>query len=273
MAWPAAIELRGASATMRRVTAVEAIPALRDNYIWVLRERSGRAAVVDPGEAAPVERFLETNELKLSAILVTHHHADHTGGIDALARHRDVPVFGPADDGIAGLTSPLEADARFEVPGVDVEFETFIVPGHTRGQAAYYGGDCVFTGDTLFSAGCGRLFEGTPDEMWQSLCRLRELPDHTRIYCGHEYTLKNLEFAKKVEPDNAAIDERSAYARQQADAGRPTLPSTVGDEKRFNPFLRADRATIRDGVERLSGQSQDDPAAVFAALRVLKDHF
>jgi hydroxyacylglutathione hydrolase len=255
------------------VIAVQAIPALRDNYIWLLQGESDRVAVVDPGESEPVEQFLQAHGLTLSAILITHHHADHTGGIGALTRRWRAPVFGPKNDGIAGLTEPLKPDAIFELPGSGLEFKALAVPGHTRGQAAYYGNGCVFTGDTLFSAGCGRLFEGTPDEMWGSLCRLRDLPNDTRVYCGHEYTLKNLQFAASVEPDNRAIDDRLDFARQQVAAARPTLPSTIGEEKTFNPFLRADRATIRNGVEQRSGQNQDDPVAVFAALRALKDHF
>ncbi|HET7570444.1 MAG TPA: hydroxyacylglutathione hydrolase [Gammaproteobacteria bacterium] len=250
-----------------------AIPALRDNYIWLLRGDSARVAVVDPGEAQPVADRLAAESLELAAILVTHHHWDHTGGIAELRARRDIPVFGPAADGIAGLTEPLDDHDRFEVPGVGCTLEALATPGHTRGQIAYYGADAVFTGDTLFSAGCGRLFEGTAEQMWASLTRLRALPPETRVYCGHEYTQRNLQFAAAVEPDNDAVARRQRWADDRRAAGEPTLPSTIGEEAEFNPFLRADREAVRNSAERHCGQTLNDPAAVFAALRSWKDNF
>ncbi|HET7371195.1 MAG TPA: hydroxyacylglutathione hydrolase [Gammaproteobacteria bacterium] len=252
---------------------VTAIPALRDNYIWLLKGETERVAIVDPGEAEPVLARLQADQLELAAILVTHHHSDHTDGIRALRAHRDVPVFGPAADGIGGVTEALDADAPFEVPGLDITFQALATPGHTRGQAAYFGEGAVFTGDTLFSAGCGRLFEGTAEQMWTSLARLRALPPETRVYCGHEYTQSNLRFAAEVEPDNQSIEERQAWASERRAAGQPTLPSTIGDEIEFNPFLRADRDSVRAGAEKNMGESLNDPVAVFAALRTWKDNY
>lgn len=253
--------------------AVTAIPALRDNYIWLLKGETERVAVVDPGEAEPVLARLKADNLELAAILVTHHHYDHTDGIPALRAHRDVPVFGPAADTIAGVTEALDADASFEVPGIDVTFQALATPGHTRGQAAYFGGGMAFTGDTLFSAGCGRLFEGSAGQMWASLGRLRALPPETRVYCGHEYTQSNLRFAAEVEPDNQSIAQRQAWAAKRLAAGQPTLPSTIGDEIEFNPFLRADRDSVRVAAEKNMGESLHDPVAVFAALRTWKDNY
>ncbi|HET6724764.1 MAG TPA: hydroxyacylglutathione hydrolase [Gammaproteobacteria bacterium] len=253
--------------------AVTAIPALRDNYIWLLKGETECVAVVDPGEAAPVNARLADDDLELAAILVTHHHWDHSDGIPGLSARWDVPVFGPAADGIKGVTSPLDAGTTFEVPGVGCTFQALPTPGHTRGQAAYYGEGMVFTGDTLFSGGCGRLFEGTAGQMWESLCRLRQLPPETRVYCGHEYTQGNLRFAAEVEPGNEAIKKRQSWANDRRAAGSPTLPSTIGDEMTFNPFLRADHDSVRAAAERAAGAKLNDPVAVFAALRSWKDNF
>lgn len=229
--------------------------------------------MIDPGEAEPVLARLQADRLALSAILVTHHHADHTGGIQELRSRWDVPVFGPAADNIAGVTAPLADDETFDVPGIGLSLQALATPGHTRGQAAYYAEGMVFTGDTLFSAGCGRLFEGSADQMWRSLDRLRGLPGDTRVYCGHEYTQKNLRFAAQVEPNNKAIEERRAWADKRLAAGEPTLPSTIGDELEFNPFLRPDHDEVRVGVARKTGSRLKDPVAVFAALRDWKDHY
>lgn len=252
---------------------VTAIPALRDNYIWLIQDDSDQAVVVDPGEADPVIRHLSNQRLALSAILVTHHHFDHTGGISALTRRWPAPVIGPAADNISAVDTPLEADAKFNVPGIERQFTALSTPGHTIGQVAYCGEGHAFTGDTLFSGGCGRLFEGTAEQMWQSLCRLRDLPPTTRVYCGHEYTQRNLRFAATVEPNNAAIAERLDWADRCRSNGRPTLPSTIGDEILFNPFLRADESSVRASAERRAGAPLTKPAEVFATIRAWKDNF
>lgn len=249
------------------------IPALRDNYVWLLKGEGDRAVVVDPGEAQPVLDRLETEGLTLAAILVTHHHWDHTRGIAALAARFEVPVYGPAADEIDAVTVPLRDGDRIALAEIGWELEVLSVPGHTRGQAAYYGGGAVFTGDTLFSAGCGRLFEGTAAQMWASLERLRALPARTRMYCGHEYTQANLRFAAEVEPDNPAVVRRRAWVDAERAAGRPTLPSTMGEELEFNPFLRADVDSVRQAAERKTGRSLPTPVAVFAALREWKDNY
>lgn len=249
------------------------IPALRDNYVWLLRGDGKQAAVIDPGDARPVFDRLEAEGLTLAAILVTHHHWDHTRGIGALTARFEVPVYGPAADNIEAVTAPLDDGDRIALPALGWELEVLSVPGHTRGQAAYYGGGAVFTGDTLFSAGCGRLFEGTAEQMWASLQRLRALPPETHVYCGHEYTQANLRFAAEVEPNNPAIARRRAWADAERAAGRPTLPSTIGEELEFNPFLRADCDSVRRAAERKTGHSLPSPVAVFAALREWKDNY
>src|SRR5215468_3584868 len=172
---------------------IHAVPAFKDNYLWVLAE--GRhAAVVDPGDSAPIERFLADHDLRLDAILATHHHGDHVGGLQALASHWKCPVFGPAGENIAGIETRLVEGDRIRVPGIDIELDVLDVPGHTAGHIAYVdvAKEFAFVGDTLFACGCGRLFEGTPEQMARSLGKLSKLPERTRVYCAHEYTLANI---------------------------------------------------------------------------------
>jgi hydroxyacylglutathione hydrolase len=263
--------------------AITPIPAFTDNYFWLL-ERDGRAAVVDPGDAAPVMQALERRGLTLEAILVTHHHADHVGGLAALTARHDVPVHGPAAEAaaIGGLTHLLREGDRVRLDALALDFEVWEVPGHTLGHVAYVANDprqkhsgagFVLCGDTLFSAGCGRLFEGTPEQMHRSLSRLAALPDATRVYCTHEYTLANLAFAAAVEPQSAAVREETARVRALRAAGAPSLPSTLGRERRINPFLRAADPAVADAARRHSGQDLATPLAAFAALRRWKDGF
>jgi hydroxyacylglutathione hydrolase len=248
---------------------VFAVPAFSDNYIWFLCD-GARATVVDPGDAAPVTRTLHERGLELAAIVITHHHPDHTGGLAALRAQFDVPAFGPATESIGSLTHPLADGARVEFAGAS--FDALLTPGHTRGQIAYFGAGLVLTGDTLFSAGCGRLFEGTPAQMHDSLMRLAALPHDTRVLCGHEYTLANLAFAAAVEPDNDDVARRAGQCRELRTRGEPTLPSTIGLERRINPFLRcAEPAVI--AAARAHGATADDPVSVFAAIRRWKDGF
>src|SRR5438477_4209354 len=200
------------------------ISAFKDNYVWTLRNER-HAAVVDPGEARPVLAYLAREKLELAAILATHHHADHVGGIADLRARFEVPVYGPKHEPIPTLTRPVAEGDTVEVPRLGVKFSVLDIPGHTRAHIAYYGAGALFCGDTLFACGCGRLFEGTADQMYASLGKLAALPDDTKVYCGHEYTLANIGFAKAVEPGNRALGEREARDRKLRDAGRPTLPS------------------------------------------------
>jgi len=248
------------------------IPAFTDNYFWLL-QRGGEAVVVDPGDAAPVERALAARGVRLAAILVTHHHLDHIGGLAPLTARHEVPVYGPAAEAgaIRHLTQPLREGDRIEVLGT--RLTVWEVPGHTLGHIAYVAEGFVLCGDTLFSAGCGRLFEGTAAQLQASLARLAALPPDTRVYCTHEYTLANLAFAAAVEPDEAAIREEIARVRALRAQGLPSLPSTIGHERRLNPFLRTAAPAVAAAARRQSGQPLSGDLAIFAALRRWKDGF
>ena len=254
---------------------VRPIPAFRDNYIWMICGGADPrvAAVVDPGDAAPVLAALERSGLKLAAILATHHHADHVGGVAALRAATGARAFGPARERMPAGVRPLAAGECAQVPELGLEFTVLDVPGHTAGHIAYAGHGTVFPGDTLFSAGCGRLFEGTPEQMLGSLDRLAALAGETRIYCGHEYTEDNLRFAMTVEPANSAIMDYVKRAAGDRAAGRPTLPSTIELEKRVIPFLRCRHEDVKSAAERRAGRVLSTPVAVFAEIRSWKDVF
>jgi hydroxyacylglutathione hydrolase len=231
------------------MTAYNVIPvrAFNDNYVWTLRD-SSHAVVVDPGDAKPVIEYLDREGLTLAAILNTHHHADHVGGNAALLARWKVPVYGPRDERIAEVTQRVGDGDRVRLPHFDAELDVIEIPGHTRSHIAFAGDGLLFCGDTLFAAGCGRLFEGTPAQMHASLGRLAELPDATRVYCGHEYTLANIRFAKAVEPDNRTLIDFETRAAEQRSRNEPTLPTDIG-------------AALRDPVE------------VLAAIREWKNNF
>lgn len=242
------------------------VPAFEDNYIWLIHD--GRHAVaVDPGDAGPVFATLEQHRLQLGAILITHHHGDHVDGIAALLGHSQVPVFGPSRERIAGITHPVNEGDTVNLPDVPLSLKVLDVPGHTAGHVAYYGGNSLFCGDTLFACGCGRLFEGTPAQMYASLQKFARLPDATSVYCAHEYTLAGIRFAKLVEPGNTALLEREARDQAAAALRHPTLPSTLHLEKLTNPFLRCGEPEVINSASHFAGKNLSSPVEVFAALR------
>lgn len=248
------------------------LPAFRDNYIWLLRGGAS-AAVVDPGDAAPVLDHLALHGLSLVAILVTHHHGDHVGGNRELLQQFDVPVYGPRHEPIPGLTHPVEDGSTVRIPALGLDFRVLDVPGHTRGHVAYYGANRLFCGDTLFSCGCGRLFEGTAEQMHRSLQKLAALPADTQVYCAHEYTLSNIRFAKAVEPENPDLLAREREVLALLGQGQPTLPSSIGLERRTNPFLRVDQPAARGSAEAHAGHPLGTEIEVFAVLREWKNGF
>ena len=252
---------------------VLAVPAFNDNYLWLIHD--GRHAVaVDPGDAAPVLAALTANQLTLSAILLTHHHADHVGGVATLLQHCAVPVYGPRNEVIAQVSNPLGEGDIVSLTAPALSLSVLDVPGHTRGHIAYFAAqhDWLFCGDTLFAGGCGRLFEGTPQQMHHSLQKLAALPSQTQVYCAHEYTLANLRFAAHVEPDNRALQARIATEQAKRDAGQSTVPSTIALERATNPFLRVHETTIIENL-RQAGKltSASNQVDAFAALREWKN--
>ncbi|MEF8729792.1 MAG: hydroxyacylglutathione hydrolase [Accumulibacter sp.] len=247
------------------------IPAFKDNYIWLLR-KGAAATVVDPGDARPVLEVLERERLTLASILVTHHHADHQGGVAELLAHHRAEVFGPAAEAIGGINRPLRGGETIQPAGCDSSFAVLAVPGHTLGHLAYYGAGCLFCGDTLFAGGCGRLFEGTAVQMAASLASLAALPDETVVYCAHEYTQANLCFALAVEPGNRYLQVRAAEVTAARASGQATVPSTIACEKASNPFLRCAEPEVVAAAQR-HGAAAADAVAVFAALREWKNGF
>jgi hydroxyacylglutathione hydrolase len=250
------------------------IPLLRDNYAYlIVCEKSNEAAVVDPSEAEPVLRRVEREKIALKAILNTHHHRDHTGGNPGLLDRMTLEVYGHGiDQGrIPGLTHPL--DEGDEVMIGKVRARVLFIPGHTKGHIAYLFDNKLFCGDTLFVAGCGRLFEGTAAEMHSSLSRLKELPTDTLVYCGHEYTEKNLQFALTLEPNNKSLAEKMQRVRSLRAKGISTVPSTMAEERETNPFLRSDSQEIQENLRKDFPNLTLDPVSVFAKVRELKDQF
>ena len=284
------------------------IPAFKDNYIWLLT-RGDEAAIVDPGDAEPVIRALEQQQLRLAAILATHHHADHVGGLVALKQRYSATAYGPAHENVAQLDHRLAAGDKIDVLGT--RFEVIDIPGHTAGHIAFYAAGlkppAVFCGDTLFACGCGRLFEGTPEQMlasldmpsenvafagdtlfaigcgrviegnaemmWRSLQKIARLPPATQVYCGHEYTVANIRFALEVEPNNRELQTRAAMATALRKRGEPTLPSTIGLELATNPFMRCDAPSVRAAASGISQGAGFARVSTFAAIRGWKDGF
>lgn len=259
---------------------VSGVPAFTDNYLWLI-EHDGRAAVVDPGDGAAILAALEARGLALCAILITHHHPDHIGGIARLKQAFDVPVYGPRAEAakIPALEILLDDGDAVDLTALAARFTVLAVPGHTLGHIAYYRAaqdgspPLLFCGDTLFSAGCGRLFEGTPAQMHASLARLAGLPGETVVYCAHEYTLSNLDFATAVEPANAALAAEFARVKALRAAGIPSIPTTISREQAINPFLRAADPAVIEAVARHGERPAEGPVEVFAALRRWKDGY
>ena len=252
------------------------IPAFTDNYIWCLTTgNSSEAVVVDPGDARPVQEHLDRHGLELSGIIVTHHHFDHTGGIDALLDGAPVPVYGPHNPQINSVTHRLGEGDTAMILGV--EWQIIEVPGHTLDHIAFYAHSTspptLFCGDTLFAGGCGRVFEGNPGMMLGSLNKLASLPADTRVYCAHEYTMANLAFAEAVEPDNPALKSRVQRDAGRRESSQPTVPSDIGTELATNPFLRCEQDSVAERIATREGLDPGDPVAVFAAVRGWKDNF
>lgn len=260
---------------MKNALSILTVPAFDDNYLWIIHDGQ-RAAVVDPGDAVPILAALAQHHLELCAILLTHHHADHIGGVPDLLKHKSVPVYGPANDGIAAVTHPLSQNDRLHLPELNLNLEIIAVPGHTLGHIAYFAPlqHWLFCGDTLFAGGCGRLFEGTPVQMLHSLDQLAALPDDTAVFCAHEYTLSNLRFAKEIEPENPALLARIQREQAKREQGIPTVPSQIGLEKQTNPFLRSrETAVITRLLEAGKISAITDDASHFAALRSWKNNY
>ncbi len=249
---------------------IRAIPAFQDNYIWLLHTGGKDCAVVDPGDAAPVLRTLQQSGLRLSSILLTHHHADHIGGVPELVRQFQPRVIGPADSRIAGLDQVVGQDDRVSLPELGLEFAVIEVPGHTRSHIAYFGHNCLFSGDTLFSVGCGRLFEGTAGQMQVSLDKLAVLPGETQLFCGHEYTLANCRFALAVEPDNQALQEKTRLVEATRSAGKISLPGTLAEERAVNPFLRSRESPVIEAARRRDSAAEAG-ASTLGVIREWKD--
>lgn len=246
------------------------VPAFTDNYIWMLVDRQKQQCLcVDPGDAQAVEHFLAQQNLSLKAILITHHHYDHIDGVTSLVKKHHCSVYGPGS--IPQVDHPLkEGD---EVSLLDHSFKIHATPGHTLDHLSYYSEPYLFCGDTLFSLGCGRMFEGTPEMMWNSLKKLRQLPDHTEVFCTHEYTLSNLKFALSLTPDNAELQRYQLECEAMRAKNKPTLPASLSIERQINPFLRCDNSELQALVQAISKDKINTPAQCFATIRKLKDQF
>ena len=251
---------------------IKAIPAFSDNYIWLLSTGGNSCAVVDPGDAQVVLDYLDQHELELKVILLTHHHDDHIGGMKRLQEHSGAVVYGPHDDRISGQSQCFGEGEMVSLPQLDLEFRVIEVPGHTASHIAFYGHGCLFCGDTLFSVGCGRLFEGSAQQMHESLNKLAALPAETLVYCAHEYTQSNCNFARLVEPDNTILKRRSLEVEAARLAGRITIPSTLEEELAVNPFLRCEQETVVAAAQKRRAGTLPG-AETLAIIRAWKDSF
>ncbi|OMH29499.1 hydroxyacylglutathione hydrolase [Motiliproteus sp. MSK22-1] len=264
---------------------VNAIPAFQDNYIWMLSiADNNKVFVIDPGDATPVLEKLKENDLKLEGILITHHHADHTGGVDTLRKFSDIPVYGPSESPYAGITHPLKDGDSCKVLGHSLSVKA--VPGHTLDHICYYYDGTqaeqavpqahkpqLFCGDTLFLAGCGRLFEGSAKQMMAAMRFFKQLPDNTEVYCTHEYSMANLAFAKAVEPQNEAVQATINRCKSLREQRIPTIPTNIQQEKLINPFLRTASESVQLAANHHAGRTLNNEQEVFAVIRQWKDEF
>jgi len=254
--------------------SLKPLPSLQDNYIWlIINTINSTAVIIDPGAATVCVNFLELQNIRPVAILATHRHWDHVDGIERLAQKYDIPVYGPAAEFIPCLTIPLTGNDSFSIPELKLDFQVMDLCGHTAGHIGYLTDNMLFCGDTLFSAGCGRLYDGTAEQLHATIQRISQLPPDTKIYCGHEYTLDNLHFAQAVEPDNAAIQSRIEEVKALRAKNLPSLPVSLENEMHYNPFLRTGRENIMKTVAQHSGQKIDNSEDCFRYLRILKDGF
>jgi hydroxyacylglutathione hydrolase len=260
------------SGKMLQVTPVR---AFADNYIWLIHSPrdASKVVAVDPGDAKPVEQALAQRNLTLAGILITHHHKDHVGGVADLLQSRTVPVFGPATENTPGEPTRVRQGDRVAIESLGLQFSVLDIPAHTAGHIAYVGHGAVFSGDTLFSAGCGRVFEGTAEQMVDSLAKLAALPPETLVYCGHEYTLNNLKFALAVEPDNADVASYMEECREKSARDEATVPSSIRRERNVNPFLRCDRQSVKQAAEAQAGRRLQNTTEIFAVIRQWKDGY
>lgn len=252
------------------------LPIFQDNYVWmIINPAKTHCVVVDPGDGEAVHRYLVENKLSLSAILITHHHFDHVGGIEFLLKHHTVSVYGPKNESIPHCTHALSANDSIRLPDQDIIFKVLETPGHTLGHIVYYSSEAgiLLSGDTLFAAGCGRLFEGTATQLHDSLSVLAKLPGNTKVCCTHEYTLSNLSFALAVEPNNQELQNRFQKVTDIRKSNQCSLPSTIELEQKTNPFLRCNQPEAIDNVKRYAEHALSSEVDVFQAMRSWKDKF
>ncbi len=252
---------------------IQGLQSFKDNYIWMIYDTDARVCICfDPGEAAPVKKFVEQTGCQLTHIFITHHHWDHTNGVKPLSALYQPKIIGPANETIIGKTDAVIEGDRIDIPQLNLQLYVIETPGHTKGHISYYGNGMLFCGDTLFTGGCGRLFEGTPEQMSNSLNKLSQLPQQTRVYCAHEYTLSNLRFAQIVEPYNPSITERISFVTDLRRRNLPSVPSSLEEELATNPFLRTNDSNIIKAAEHKCGHALEFSADVFAVLRQWKDN-
>lgn len=256
------------------MSTVIALNALSDNYIWVIHGQNNKVIVVDPGEAQPVLNYLQAQHMVLEGIVLTHHHPDHSGGIlDLLKHYPHIPVYSSQTDKVAGVTQCVQEGEEIRISPHFSSFKVLEIPGHTLGHIAFLYENAVFSGDTLFSCGCGKIFEGTAQQMYISLSKLKQLPPHTLIYCGHEYTLSNIAFAQTVEPENTALALRKKEVEALRKNNQPSLPVTVEVELQTNPFLRCEEPSVIQAVQKQAQITTQDPVEVLFHLRQWKNNY